>query len=83
MTGALRRANKIRMQLGGEPGMASQFPDRPKGMHRQTYERLQFALLNAEIFAEERLAILVGRLGRSDRRKARRTTGRLRKEFWT
>jgi hypothetical protein len=79
---ALRRANKIRMQLGGEPGMASQSPDRPKGMHRQTYERLQSAAINAEIFAEERLAILVGRLGRGDQRTARRTTGRLRKEFW-
>jgi hypothetical protein len=69
---ALRRANKIRMQLGGEPGMASQVPNRPKGMHRQTYERLQSAAINAEIFAEERLAILVGRLGRGDQRTARR-----------
>jgi hypothetical protein len=70
------------MRLGGEPGTASLFPNRPKGMHHETYERLQSAVLNAEIFAEERLAILVG-LGRGDRRTARRTTGRLRKEFWT
>jgi hypothetical protein len=76
---ALRRANKIRMQLGGEPGMASQFPDRPKGMHHKTYEGLQSAVLNAEILAEERLAILLGRLQRSDRPSGRRS----RKEFWT
>jgi hypothetical protein len=81
---ALRRANKIRLQLGGEPGMASQFAARPKGMHHQTYERLQSAVLNAEILAEERLAIVLGSLERSDRRRARRTAGQPRKEeFWT
>jgi hypothetical protein len=76
---ALRRANNIRMRLGGEPGMASPFPDRPKGMHHQTYKRLQSAVLNAEILAEEQLAILLARLQRSDRRSA----GRPSKEFWT
>ena len=54
---ALRRANKIRMQLGGEPGMASQFADRPKGVHHQTYEHLQSAVTSAEIYAQERLVI--------------------------
>jgi len=80
---ALRRANNIRMRLGGEPGTASAFPARPKGMHRDTYERLQSAVLNAEILAEERLVIALGRLERSDRRRTRRTTYRPRKEFWT
>ena len=55
---ALRRANNIRVRLGGEPGTASAFPGRPKGMHHQTYKRLQSAVLNAEILAEERLATL-------------------------
>jgi hypothetical protein len=79
---ALRRANNIRMRLGGEPCSASAFPSRPKGMHHQTYERLQSAVLNAEILAEERLAILLQRLQDSDRRSWRRSIGRLRKEFW-
>jgi hypothetical protein len=79
---ALRRANSIRVRLGGEPGMASQFPARPKGMHQQTYERLQSAVLNAEILAEERLGIALARLVGVDRCKPR-STGRLRKEFWT
>jgi hypothetical protein len=79
---ALRRANNIRMRLGGESGMASAFPSRPKGMHRKTYERLQTAALNAEILAEERLVIALARLQSSDRRSERRSAGRLRKEFW-
>ena len=79
---ALRRANKIRMRLGGEPGTASAFPARPKGMHHHTYERLQSAVSSAEILAEERLAILLGRLQHSDRRTERRSAGRAKKEFW-
>src|SRR5262245_20720748 len=80
---ALRRANRIRVRLGGEPGMASQFPARPKGMHHQTYERLRSAAINAEISADERLAFLVARLQRIDRRSKRRSGGRSRNEFWT
>ena len=78
---ALRRANNIRMRLGGKAGIAAPFPGRPKRMHNQTYERLKSAALDAEILAEERLVILLARMQRSDRRNERRSAARL-KEFW-
>jgi hypothetical protein len=80
---ALRRANNIRMRLGGEPGTASLFPNRPKGMHHETYERLQSAVFSAEILAEERLVIFLGRLQRREHRTHHRVAGGPRKEFWT
>ena len=78
---ALRRANNIRMRLGGEPGTASLFPNRPKGMHNANYKRLQSAVLNAEILAEERLVIFLEQLQRRERRSKRRVAGRPSKEF--
>jgi hypothetical protein len=79
---ASRRANNIRMRLGGEPGTAAPFPDRPKGMHYKTYERLKSAALSAEILAEEQLIILLARMQRSDRRSECRPAIRPSKEFW-
>ena len=49
---ALRRANSIRMRLGGEPGMLCPFPEKPKGMHWRTYERLRQRARGAEMMAE-------------------------------
>jgi hypothetical protein len=79
---ALRRAN-IRMRLGGEPGIASQFPDPPKGMHQRTYERLRSAVWSAEIAAEEELAIFLERLKRVDGPNDGRRRRRSSKDFWT
>ncbi|SLN18715.1 hypothetical protein [Oceanibacterium hippocampi] len=45
---AISRAQKIRMQLGGDPSLAAPFPLRPKGMHRRTYRRLMSMALAAE-----------------------------------
>jgi len=35
----IRKGHKMRMALGDEPGLFRQVPNRPKGMHRRTYER--------------------------------------------
>ena len=37
---ALRRAQNIRERLGGSANMTKPFPEKPKGMHWETYERM-------------------------------------------
>ena len=46
---ALRRAQKIRQRLGGSANMTQPFPEKPKGMHHDTYMRLYWEHHEAEV----------------------------------
>lgn len=49
----LRRANKLRVALGGEPGTANWIAPKPKGMWHRTYERKRFEIWWCENQADQ------------------------------
>jgi hypothetical protein len=57
-------ARKIRMRLGGGPNVTRPFPDKPKGMHRRTYDRLRRAHDQAYARLQKGLAKSTERLER-------------------
>ena len=65
----LDKAQKIRIQLGGSPVMSEAFPDKPKGMHWRTYERLHRAHDVAEASS---ITGLMRYIDRQDRRAGAR-----------
>ena len=60
----LGKAQKIRMRLGGSASMIEPFPDKPKGMHWRTYDRLRRAHNIAEARSTLGLMQFVNRLQR-------------------
>ena len=60
----------IRQRLGGDPGMATVFPKKPKGMWQRTYARLCEQAFEAEMVADQFFEIGAQRLlARIDNRK--------------
>jgi hypothetical protein len=69
----LRRANTIRKRVGGEVGMASPFPARPRGMWRRTYERLRGQTARFEMRADEAFEFRAAKLARCKRSNRKRS----------
>ena len=63
MCGALRRAQKIRERLGAGANMMESFPEKPTGMHHNTYMRMFWDHQEAEM---EHLAAMRERLNRRE-----------------
>ena len=58
----MRKARKLHRALGGDgQGLDGEAPDKPKGMHWQTYERRVAAWIAAEERADQVAAIWIGR----------------------
>ena len=59
----LYRSQEIRMKLGGSANVTLPFPEKPRGMHWRTYERIKIQA------AQDERAYLVGRMACLDRLK--------------
>jgi hypothetical protein len=70
---ALRQAQQVRTQLGGSANMLAPFPEKPKGMHWATYERLWERARSAEaVYDRWALGWLQAMERRLDRREQHR-----------
>ena len=49
------KANNLREKLGGHAGMAYPIPDRPKGMHRKTYNQIRAEIERLEYIGENEM----------------------------
>ena len=49
------KAAKLRAKLGGGPALLQPLPEKPKHMHRETYERITYQILTYELAAAEKL----------------------------
>ena len=63
----MRRTRRVRDKVGGQDDLTRPFPDKPKGMHKRTYAKLQAkdAQLNRSALAdmERKLHALRSRIG--------------------
>ena len=59
---ALRRVARLRVALGGDPAIASPFPERPQGMWQSRYDRLRARLVEAEYAANRAMVAAAARL---------------------
>lgn len=50
---AIRKADKLKVRLGGQPGLVSDIPWKPKGMRWRTYWRLHEQAIDAENLAQK------------------------------
>jgi len=56
--GFINRTDRVRKRLGGKIGYSHPFPQKPKGMHQRTYERLRQADWDAQMRLDRMLGFM-------------------------